>query len=39
VMAVRWFLGRQKSKKERGDEKLICVARESAGPEILVRET
>jgi hypothetical protein len=34
VVAQR-FLGRQKSKRERGVEKILSVARESVGPEIL----
>jgi hypothetical protein len=39
--AAQWFLGRQKSEREResGDIKLLRVVRESAGPEILVRGT
>jgi hypothetical protein len=38
-VAARRFLGLQKTERERGDENLLNVARESAGPEILVHGT
>jgi hypothetical protein len=31
---VQWFLGRQQSERERGDENLLSVARECAGPNV-----
>jgi hypothetical protein len=39
VAAARRFLGQQQSERERGDEILLSLVRESAGPEILVRGT
>jgi hypothetical protein len=40
VAAVaRWFLGQEQSERERRDENLLSVARESAGPKILMRGT
>jgi hypothetical protein len=39
VAAARRFLGCLKSGRECGYKNLICVVRESAGPEILVRGT
>jgi hypothetical protein len=39
VVVARRFLGRPKSKRECDDENLLSVARESVGPEILVRRT
>jgi hypothetical protein len=35
AVVARWFLGWQKSKRERGVKKLLSVVRESVGPEIL----